>query len=242
MSLTTHHALDTSAHHLLASALAPRTVKRHASIITARSRPAVLHPGSVNCHVADCCQTATTTLAMPTHSIPEISGLIGGMGVAPSAGEAGPTPGQEMEDREAVESAAGASLDSTKAGAEVITGSAGVITAKRSALGRKLLEHAWTGQLCREHARQARCEAVRLYLVQLRARSVQVGEVEARVSSAEAGTAALEDVVFLEGYAQLLAAVAQVVECENDLAWKQAAAVTEQRREVLAKLLDQHLF
>lgn len=147
-----------------------------------------------------------------------------------------------MEHREAAQDAADTNLTLTETGTEVITGSAGVTSARRTALGRELLEHASTAQLCREHARQARREAVRLYLVQLRARSVQVGEAEARVSSAQAGTAALEDVVFLEGYAQLLAAVAQVVECENDLAWKQAAAVAEQRREVLAKLLDQHMF
>lgn len=175
---------------------------------------------------------------MPAHNIPGSSGLTGSIGVAAFTSEPGPTPDQEIEQCGAAASAVGTSATST----EAITGSAGVITANRAALGRELLKYASTGQLCLEHARQARREAVRLYLVQLRARSVQVGEVEARVSSAEAGTAALEDVVFLEGYAQLLAAVAQVVECENDLAWKQAAAVAEQRREVLAKLLDQHMF
>ncbi|MBF5081174.1 hypothetical protein [Quadrisphaera sp. INWT6] len=199
----------------------------------------------MNCSVADCRHTATAALAMPAHGIPSSSGLIGGIGgvsAVPSAGESGPTPKQEAEHREATEGAAGTSATILETGTEVTTGSAGVTTASRAALGRELLEHAWTRQLCREHARQARCEAVRLYLVQLRARSVQVGEVEARMSRAEAGTGALEDVVFLEGYIQLLAAVAQVVECENDLAWKQAAAVAEQRREVLAKLLYQHMF
>ncbi|MBF5082344.1 hypothetical protein [Quadrisphaera sp. INWT6] len=199
----------------------------------------------MKCSVADCRHAATAALAMPAHGIPSSSGLIGGIGgvsAVPSAGESGPTPKQEAEHSEAVEGAAGTSATSTETSTEVTTGSAGVTSAKRTAFSRELLEYASARQLCREHARQARREAVQLYLFQLRARSVQVGQVEARVSSAEAGTAALEDVVFLEGYAQLLAAVAQVVECENDLAWKQAAAVAEQRRAVLAKLVDQHMF
>jgi len=117
-----------------------------------------------------------------------------------------------------------------------------VSTAKGTALISELLEYAWARQLCRQHGRQARREAVRLYLVQLRVRWAQLGAAEARVSSAQVGAAALEDVVFLDGCVQLLDAVAQVVECENDLAWKQAAAAAEQRREVLATLLAQHVF